>query len=85
MVVVLPAPFGPSSPKHSPAPHLEVEPVHRDDVVVALDQAAREQGGSGPGGMRTRDDRTVHRIRFGNGRQGHVESDEVPSTSSSRT
>ena len=37
MVVVLPAPFGPSRPKHSPARHLEVEAVDGDDVAVALD------------------------------------------------
>ena len=38
MVVVLPAPFGPSRPKHSPRLHLEVEAIDRHDVVVALHQ-----------------------------------------------
>ena len=30
-VVDLPAPFGPSSPKHSPRPHLEAQPVDGDE------------------------------------------------------
>ena len=45
MVVVLPAPLGPSRPKHSPRAHLEVEAVDRHDVAVALDQRAAGDGG----------------------------------------
>ena len=51
-VVVLPAPLGPSRPKHSPRAHLEVEPVHGDDVVVALHEPAAADGGRGPAGGR---------------------------------
>ena len=42
-VVVLPAPFGPSSPKTSPRGDVEVDAVDGDEVAVALDQA-RERG-----------------------------------------
>ena len=41
MVVVLPAPFGPSRPKISPGADLEVQVVDRGEVAVALGQAAR--------------------------------------------
>ena len=39
-MVVLPAPFGPSRPKTSPARDLEIDAVDGGDVAVALDQAA---------------------------------------------
>ena len=45
MVVVLPAPLGPSRPKHSPRADLEIEPGDRDDVGEALDQTAAADGG----------------------------------------
>ena len=38
IVVVLPAPFGPSSPKHSPRSTRKREPVDRDDISVTLHQ-----------------------------------------------
>ena len=44
MVVVLPAPFGPSRPKHSPARDLEIEAVDGDDVAVALDEPRAARG-----------------------------------------
>ena len=46
IVVVLPAPFGPSRPKHSPGRHLEVEAVDGDDVLVGLAQIGDAQGGA---------------------------------------
>ena len=42
MVVVLPAPLGPSRPKHSPGADLEVEAVDGDDVAVGLAKLAME-------------------------------------------
>ena len=46
MVVVLPAPFGPSNPKHSPGRMLEIESPHRLDLaVVGLLQALAADGG----------------------------------------
>ena len=44
MVVVLPAPLGPSRPKHSPRRIVEVEPVDGGDVAVALAQPADFDG-----------------------------------------
>ena len=37
-MVVLPAPFGPSSAEHLAAPHGDVDPAHRLEVAVALAQ-----------------------------------------------
>ena len=37
--MVLPAPFGPSSPKTSPRGDVEVDPVDRPHIAIALDQA----------------------------------------------
>ena len=39
MVVVLPAPFGPSRPTSSPSSHLEVDAVECGEVAEALDEA----------------------------------------------
>ena len=48
MVVVFPAPLGPSKPKHSPLGDLEVQPIDGDDVGIAFDEAAaRDRGGRG--------------------------------------
>ena len=44
IVVVLPAPFGPSRPKHSPARHVEVDAVDGDDVLEGLAQLADVKG-----------------------------------------
>ena len=38
MVVVLPAPFGPSRPKQMPSGTLKDTPVHRGDGGILLDQ-----------------------------------------------
>ena len=46
IVVVLPAPFGPSRPKHSPGRHVEVDAVDGDDVLVGLAQIGDAQGGA---------------------------------------
>ena len=45
--VVLPAPFGPSSPRTLPRLHAEVDAAQRFDVAVALAQACRLDGGVG--------------------------------------
>ena len=45
--VVLPAPFGPSSPKTLPASTLEVDAAEGLDVAVALAQAGGLDGGLG--------------------------------------
>ena len=42
MVVVLPAPLGPSRPKHSPAADLQVQPGDGHHVAVALLQPAAD-------------------------------------------
>ncbi len=38
MMVVLPAPFGPSRPNTVPCSTRQVDTVHRDDVAETLDQ-----------------------------------------------
>ena len=46
MVVVFPAPFGPSRPKHSPALDFEVQAAHGlNFAVVGLAQVAALDGG----------------------------------------
>ena len=70
MVVVLPAPFGPSRPKHSPALHLEIEAVDRDDVAVALDEPAAPQREPGVKPLRRR------RLRVASERVGQREQSE---------
>ena len=53
MVVVLPAPLGPSRPKHSPRRDLEVEAVDGEHVGrVALHQAAAADGEVGHAGRK---------------------------------
>ena len=47
MVVVFPAPFGPSSPKHSPSLNFQIQPAHGFDyfAVISLAQVTALDGG----------------------------------------